>query len=337
MVHFSNGMPTDSLVYGRRQQQYYPKLNRCVGGFQPQQRGGNTYNVSYNFGPPKGVAIANSCIYGLGTIGSLILGFLGLRKQPAQQTNQYAQLNQQPQNNQMQDLIKQQQKQIDDLKKQIEDMNKKQGVSTPEVSTPEVSTPEISTPEESTPTISTPETETPQGVRSSRTRGGSPSGWYRATLDKQSCVKGITLANLEHAESKAGKQTSAATYVLNQVLDTKMGNTLSPANKARLLGEIIRHNPSVFNADGTLKDGANIQKLDVPTIDWIKNKYEVQAGSTQGTSKKQTSMPVQRGNNGYYAQQAGPGGWLYYNPQGQQIDGAEFKKHCPTIYQNTQR
>ena len=49
---------------------------------------------------------------------------------------------------------------------------------------------------------------------------------------------------------------------------------------------MIKKNPSVFNQDGTLKDGADVSKLDVPTKEWMEKEYNIQVlkENTDGTN-----------------------------------------------------
>lgn len=331
MVHFSNGMPTDSLVYGRRQRQYYPKMNRCVGGYQPQPTSSNTYNISYNFGPPKGVYIANTVLGGIGMLGQLFLGFMGLKQKPAQQASPFSQLNQQTPNTQMPDLLKQQQSQIDALKKQIEEMNSKQGISTPTVSTPTVSTPEestptVSTPEESTPETSAPTTQTPQGTQSNKSGGGSPAGWYRAANDKSTNVQA----------SKGTQNGQTAQQILSNVLGTKLTGVLNKQQQAELLGELIKKNPSVFDGNGNPKDNADYSKLDVPTMDYIMNKFGLQKGQkTVRQDDQYAGKKLYECKNHDYMKKTKDGKVAYFKADGTQMSEAEFKKAHPTV--NTQQ
>lgn len=162
----------------------------------------------------------------------------------------------------------------------------------------------------------------------------SPTGWYPATSDKQEAISKLSIEELKEAES-GGK--SAPTYLLEQLLGSKNWNSLSAENKAELLNELIKKNPSVFtqdveNSDGIIKSGgrlrkdADISKLDVPSIDWIVNNI--------GVKPKTDKSPVNtiRGNNGYYAQYDKNGNVKYYNPSGKEISANSFKDNCPTIY-----
>lgn len=45
---------------------------------------------------------------------------------------------------------------------------------------------------------------------------------------------------------------------------------------------------------------------------------------------------VAKGNNGYYVTKDKDGNIRYYDPKGKEISGAEFKKHCPSIYDSVQ-
>lgn len=129
-------------------------------------------------------------------------------------------------------------------------------------------------------TVETP-TETPEDIQtpgsgnkpnaSTRTGTGTPAGWYRAVNDGQELK--AEKAQLEAAQ-KAGK--NPAQELVNNLLDTKLGNVITDADKKELLATVIKKNPSVFNADGTLKDGADVSKLDVPTKEWMEKEYNVQ-------------------------------------------------------------
>lgn len=104
-----------------------------------------------------------------------------------------------------------------------------------------------------------------------RTGTGTPAGWYRAVNDGQELK--AEKAQLEAAQ-KAGK--NPAQELVNNLLGTKLGNVITDADKKELLATVIKKNPSVFNADGTLKDGADVSKLDVPTKEWMEKEYNVQ-------------------------------------------------------------
>ena len=48
---------------------------------------------------------------------------------------------------------------------------------------------------------------------------------------------------------------------------------LGAEDKADLVKQLIAKNPSVFNSDGTVKANANWDKLDLPSIKWIQDRY----------------------------------------------------------------
>lgn len=95
-----------------------------------------------------------------------------------------------------------------------------------------------------------------------RRSGVNLDGWYRAhgggAAEGNNGVKFSTCKN--------------ASQVTNMLLRNKM-DYLSNTDRAELTKEIIAKNPSVFNSDGTVKPGLNWDKLDIPSIDYIKEKY----------------------------------------------------------------
>lgn len=190
-------------------------------------------------------------------------------------------------------------------------------------------------------------TTTPQGLHRSSSSGAkkasssgkSPEGWYRADTNSQEG---------KYLNLKGAKNASA---VLDKLLSAKV-DYLSSADRNQLTKELIRHNPSVFNQDGTVKANANFDKLDVPSIKYIKNKYVGNAkynksnGTVSYTSKTGNGSNVGytnstmkgaggktiKGNNGYYVRTSKSGN-KYYAPNGNEISAADFKKKCPHIYQ----
>ena len=191
----------------------------------------------------------------------------------------------------------------------------------------------------------------PQGVaahHSARSSGSAktkaksgvsvPNDWYRADTKSQ---EGKYL-NLK------GCQTASA--VLDKLLSAKV-DYLSSADRAQLTKELIHNNPSVFDQSGKVKAGANFDKLDVPSIKYIKDKYVGKAnynkksGTVSYTSKQGNGVNTNyqnstmkgaggktiKGNNGYYVRTSNSGN-VYYDPKGNKISAADFKKKCPHIY-----
>ena len=212
------------------------------------------------------------------------------------------------------------------------------GSSTPGSSTPGSSTPGSSTPGSSTPGSSTPGSShlisEPQGA--GRTGVNVPEGWYRADT------------NSSEGKSLNLKSCTSANAVLNKLLNHKM-DVLSDTDRAALCKELIKANPSVFNSDGTVKANANFDKLDIPSINYIKQKYtgNVTYNKTTGTgtyTSKTTGETVTqnstmqgaggrtiKGKNGYSVQISNSGN-IYFDNKGNKISAAEFKKACPSIY-----
>lgn len=194
--------------------------------------------------------------------------------------------------------------------------------------------------------------------------GNSPAGWYRAKADGNSEIRGITKEELERAEAK-GSEISAAKYVLDKVLGSKL-EKLNPNQRAQLLNEIIKRNPSVFDGRGRLKKDADVTKLDIPSKAWIENDgyqgidgvkiYKKNANGTNGVliKREPKGQKTIMGNNGYYAVittdprtkkksvkfYAPSENSQVYNKKTKQMEkigngditGPSFAKHCPNLY-----
>lgn len=173
-------------------------------------------------------------------------------------------------------------------------------------------------------------------TKSHKAKGYVPDGWYRA--DTQS----------SEGKSLNLKSCTSANAVLNKLLNHKM-DVLSDTDRAALCKELIKANPSVFNSDGTVKANANFDKLDIPSINYIKQKYtgNVTYNKTTGTgtyTSKATGEKVTqnstmqgaggrtiKGKNGYSVQISNSGN-IYFDNKGNKISADEFKKACPSIY-----
>ncbi|MBR1619060.1 hypothetical protein IJ674_04105 [bacterium] len=163
-------------------------------------------------------------------------------------------------------------------------------------------------------------------------RSASPAGWYRASNDKSSAV------NNTHNRDGNGK---TAQQITSAVLSTKLKGVLNAQQQKELCSIIIQKNPSVFDSNGNPKANADYTKLDVPTMQWIENHFGLTHGARTARHddihSQDTKTRTVRGNNGYYVKIDGKGKKTYYDPNGKQITGEEFKKHCPTIYKNVNK
>lgn len=168
-----------------------------------------------------------------------------------------------------------------------------------------------------------------------------PSGWYRADT------------NSNEGKNLALNECTSATEVLNKLLQSKC-DWLSDSDRADLVKTLISANPSVFSQDGKVKPGADFDKLDVPSINYIRSTYvdgNVQYNEQTGTANYKSKVDGKdytnnsqvagaggqtvRGQNGYYYQKSNSG-VKYYDPKGNEISAEEFKKWCPNMY-NTSR
>ena len=174
-----------------------------------------------------------------------------------------------------------------------------------------------------------------QGAKASKNR--SPKGWYRANNANEGKIAGLLTPG------------STPMQVLNKILQSKM-DYLSNDDRVLLAKELERKNPSIFSK-GKVKAGADLGKLDIPTIKYIKENYveDVKITSTgrrQYSRKKANNTKSKehgsansnpstiKGKNGYYASK-GKDGWHYYDPSGTAISATEFKNLCPKIYEST--
>ncbi len=93
----------------------------------------------------------------------------------------------------------------------------------------------------------------------------SPKGWYRSQ-NANSDLYQFTESELKEHK---GANTSVD-FIVNQFVN---GYSASNINKDKLRADLIKKNPSVFNADGNLKENSDICKLDIPTSTSVKENY----------------------------------------------------------------
>lgn len=150
-----------------------------------------------------------------------------------------------------------------------------------------------------------------------------PGGWYRAANDRASSV------NNTHNADGSGKNASQIT---SDILGTKLTGVLTADAQADLRADIIKYNPSVFNEDGSPKEGADYSKLDVPSMDYLIEAYGLEKGEKyhkqddiySGEKKYETK-------NGDYMKQDKNGKYSYYDKDGKSISEKDFKAAHPTV------
>ena len=102
----------------------------------------------------------------------------------------------------------------------------------------------------------------------------SPQGWYRSEKANSDSYKFTEDELRAHEDAD-----TSVDLIVNQFVK---GN--SRIDKEKLRAELIKKNPSVFAADGNLKEGADASKLDIPTFDTInKNFLKAQSPKTENT------------------------------------------------------
>lgn len=145
-------------------------------------------------------------------------------------------------------------------------------------------TPEIET---EPPKAETPATATPAATAHAATKPKTSfKGWERiATSDRNETVgyggnyqidgkaQAYNQNDIENAKS--------AQEVARYMLLTEMGLPAPIDASEDLINEIIQHNPSVFNKDGSVKENADWTKLDLPTAEYLKQKgYPIKEKAT---------------------------------------------------------
>lgn len=94
------------------------------------------------------------------------------------------------------------------------------------------------------------------------------NGWYRSD----------TKTGNENIHLQLSKCDSAAAVVDKLLSAGGKMDFLSATDRADLTKKMISYNPSIFNADGSIKANANWDKLDLPSIDYLRKQY-VEEGS----------------------------------------------------------
>lgn len=148
---------------------------------------------------------------------------------------------------------------------------------------------------------------------------GSPKGWYRATSDKSPTING------------ASPQGKSASQLTSLVLGTKLMGSLTAKQQAELRDEIIRKNPSVFDKNGNPKPGADYSKLDVPSMQYIKEKYTLAKSGSRAHDDIYSGTIKHKAKNGDYVKLDKNGNYRFYNKNGQAMTEIEFRKQHPTI------
>lgn len=106
-------------------------------------------------------------------------------------------------------------------------------------------------------------------------------GWYVATKANNINFKSAVTYD------KLSKEPANAADKATDALISAWGSFGETVNKEKLKNLLIKHNPSIFDKNGKLKDGANMNLFDVPTTDWAK-KHDLCKTSAQKTTISNT-------------------------------------------------
>lgn len=107
--------------------------------------------------------------------------------------------------------------------------------------------------------------------------------------------------------------------------------SLTAKQQAELRDEIIRKNPSVFDKNGNPKPGADYSKLDVPSMQYIKEKYTLAKSGSRAHDDIYSGTIKHKAKNGDYVKLDKNGKYRFYNKNGQAMTEIEFRKQHPTI------
>lgn len=168
-------------------------------------------------------------------------------------------------------------------------------------------------------------TQPPKPVRTQPHKGSrSPKGWYRTSGDKSSIVSSL---------GKNGKKPNAS-EVTSALLKTKLTGHLTPQQQAELRRQIIRKNPSVFDANGNPKPNADYSKLDVPTLATLRSMFGLKPNQNVGQRRYDdvySGKVIYTTRNGDYIKKGANGKNTYWTKDGRQMTEAEFRKAHPTV------
>lgn len=173
---------------------------------------------------------------------------------------------------------------------------------------------------------------------SSRSQGAGshgvkvPKGWYKAPTggDGQAMIKNGTL--------RAGM---SARQVTDIILNNKV-NYLSTADRNELAAEVLKYNPSIFK-NGKVVEGADLNKLDLPSIQYIKDKYvqsrNVSAHNGTGTytsknGKTNNVAQTVTSSTGRYAKKEN-GKWHYYAKDGTELKESHIQNNDKDLWNKT--
>ena len=101
------------------------------------------------------------------------------------------------------------------------------------------------------------------------------------------------------------ENAKSAQEVARYMLLTEMGLPAPTDASEDLINEIIQHNPSVFNKDGSVKENADWTKLDLPTAEYLKRKgYPINEKTSNGNkAEKPKATPMEIPINAYASTQ----------------------------------
>lgn len=138
--------------------------------------------------------------------------------------------------------------------------------------------------------------------------------WYIASNAKnEDFRKAVTYEALSQTPNEAADKAADA-------LIKAWGDFGKTVNKKELIKSLIQNNKSIFDNNGKLKDGANMNLFDVPTADWAK-KHDL--CKTSAPKELKQTMALKHGSSCVYE---------FYDKNGNKISEKDFASQYPRTY-----
>ena len=156
-----------------------------------------------------------------------------------------------------------------------------------------------------------------------------PNGWAKEGnnfWDKKIGDSDITMADLIARDAGKNTHDCAAAIVSSLIkydnLESNFFTTDKQENYNQLIKDIIQYNPSIFNDNGSIKDGVTAetikQKLDLPSKETLISKYKANETSTTGGTF--TENIQYNGTKYSYGLKYSSGNMIYKNQEGSWSD-----------------
>lgn len=142
-------------------------------------------------------------------------------------------------------------------------------------------------------------------------------GWYIA-----SNAANINFKNATTYNALSAKPDKAADKATNALIKA-WGNFGKKVDKTKLKATLIKHNPSIFDKNGKLIDGADMTKFDVPTTDWARNNGLCKTCGKQNVTTRAKGVSLKPGSKCVYE---------FFDDKGNSITEMQYAQKYPKEY-----